>query len=111
MQSNFNSTKSYKRKTKTNRKENNKEEEMSAARKKTPPPQSTIKVIREWFSFGVAIITIVVGVIFWVQKSGDDKYKILEQDIVELKQDLKEITKQNSEILRLIGQLEGKIDR
>tara|TARA_R100001443_G_scaffold109050_1_gene120144 strand:- start:317 stop:649 length:333 start_codon:yes stop_codon:yes gene_type:complete len=110
MQSNFNATKSYKRKTKTNRKENE-EEEMSAARKKTPPPESTIKVIREWFSFGVAIIAIVVGVVFWVQKSGDGKYKVLEQDILELKQDLKEITKQNSEILRLIGQLEGKIDR
>ena len=52
-----------------------------------------------------------VGVVFWVQKSGDGKYKVLEQDILELKQDLKEITKQNSEILRLIGQLEGKIDR
>ena len=101
MQSNFNSTKNYKRKTKTNRKEN-KEDEMSAARKKTPPPQVAIKTIREWFSFGVAIITIVVGVIFWVQKSGDGKYKILEQDILELKQDLKEITKQNSEILRLM---------
>tara|TARA_R110002153_G_scaffold1580_16_gene8160 strand:+ start:17134 stop:17466 length:333 start_codon:yes stop_codon:yes gene_type:complete len=110
MQSNFNSTKSYKRKTKANRKENE-EEEMSAARKNTPPAQSTIKVVREWFSFGVAIITIVVGIVFWVQKSGDGKYKVLEQDILELKQDLKEITKQNSEILRLIGQLEGKIDR
>lgn len=84
---------------------------MSAARKNTPPAQSTIKVVREWFSFGVAIITIVVGIVFWVQKSGDGKYKVLEQDILELKQDLKEITKQNSEILRLIGQLEGKIDR
>lgn len=66
--------------------------------------------IREWISIVVLVLGVVVGSIFWIQKSGDDKYIQLEKEIQILQIDLKQMYDKNSEILRLIGTLEGKME-
>jgi len=70
-----------------------------------------IEKIKDWFTFAIAVITTIVGIIFWVQHSSDDKMRVIETDIVELKQDIKEIEKDSREILRIVGRLEGLIDK
>ena len=50
-------------------------------------------------------------IIFWVQGADDKRIERIEGEVTELKQDIKEITKQNSEILRLIGRIEGTMKR
>ena len=71
---------------------------------------SQIKAIKEWVTFIVAVIAAVSGIIFWVQSTGRVEYDRIEKDIAVLKSDMKDIQRQNGEILRLIGQLEGKIE-
>jgi hypothetical protein len=70
----------------------------------------TIKVIKEWLTFGIAVIVAVSGIIFWVQNVSDSKVERIEKDVAALRTDLKGIQNQNGEILRLIGKLEGKIE-
>ncbi len=70
-----------------------------------------ISMLKEWFSFIVAIVGCIAGVIFWVQSSSNEKYSRLESEISEIRQEVKEITRQNGEILRQIGKLEGLIDK
>tara|TARA_Y100000593_G_scaffold62039_1_gene114994 strand:- start:530 stop:757 length:228 start_codon:yes stop_codon:yes gene_type:complete len=66
---------------------------------------------REWVTFAIAIVAAIASVIFWVQSADDGRIKRVEGEIHELKQDMKEITKQNSEILRLIGRIEGQMSK
>lgn len=68
-------------------------------------------MFKEWFSFIVAVVGCIAGVIFWVQSSSNEKYERLESEISDIRQEVKEITKQNGEILRQIGKLEGLIDK
>ena len=67
--------------------------------------------VKEWFTFGVAVIAAIASFIFWVQSADDQRINRVESEIKELKSDMKEITKQNSEILRLIGRIEGSMKR
>ena len=67
--------------------------------------------VKEWFTFGVAVIAAIASFIFWVQSADDQRISRVESEIKELKSDMKEITKQNSEILRLIGRIEGSMKR
>lgn len=67
--------------------------------------------VKEWFTFGVAIVAAIASFIFWVQSADDQRINRVESEIKELKSDMKEITKQNSEILRLIGRIEGSMKR
>ena len=69
-----------------------------------------IKAIKEWITFIVAVIAAVSGIIFWVQSTGRVEYERIGRDVITIKSDMKEIQKQNADILRLIGQLEGKIE-
>lgn len=69
-----------------------------------------ISALKEWFSFIVAVVGCVAGIIFWVQNSNSKEYEKLEGEIAEIRQEVKEITKQNGEILRQIGKLEGLIE-
>ena len=69
-----------------------------------------ISAFKEWFSFVVAVVGCIAGVIFWVQNSSNKNYERLEGEIAEIRQEVKEITKQNGEILRQIGKLEGLIE-
>ena len=70
----------------------------------------TIKIIKEWLSFAIAVIVAVSGIIFWVQNVSDGKIERIEKDVTALRSDMKDIQNQNGEILRLIGKLEGKIE-
>jgi len=66
---------------------------------------------KEWVTFSIAVVAAIASVIFWVQSADDSRIRHIEGEIKELKQDMKEITKQNSEILRLIGRIEGSMDK
>lgn len=66
--------------------------------------------IKDWFTFIVAVIACVSGVIFWVQSADDPRFLEIERDVYDLKQDIKSIQDDNNEILRIIGQLEGKLE-
>ena len=71
----------------------------------------TFDQIKDWFTFAVAVVSVVAGVIFWVQTSNDGKVERIEEDIVELKTDIKKIQDDNREIIRIMGRLEGLIDK
>ena len=74
-----------------------------------PTATDTIKAIKEWLTFGIAVIAAVSGIIFWVQNVSDAKIERIEKDVTSIRSDMKDIQSQNGEILRLIGKLEGKI--
>tara|TARA_Y100001970_G_C13947588_1_gene706514 strand:+ start:524 stop:721 length:198 start_codon:yes stop_codon:yes gene_type:complete len=61
-------------------------------------------------TFIIAVVAAISGIIFWVQSVGKVDYQRVERDVAEIKVEMKEIQQQNGEILRLIGQLEGKIE-
>ena len=71
----------------------------------------TFNQIKDWFTFAAAVVMCVAGVIFWVQTSNDGKVERIEEDIAELKTDIKKIQDDNREIIRIMGRLEGLIDK
>jgi len=72
---------------------------------------SSVSQVKDWVSFAIVIVAAISGIIFWVQGADDKRINRIEGEVTELKQDIKEITKQNSEILRLIGRIEGAMKR
>ena len=74
-------------------------------------PNTNIGTMKDWFTFVVAVIACVSGVIFWVQTSSDPKFLKIESDIQLLRGEIKNIRDDNSEILRVVGRLEGKLDK
>jgi hypothetical protein len=70
-----------------------------------------INQVKEWFTFAVAVVMCVAGVIFWVESTSDSSIKHLEEDIAEVKSDIKKIQQDNREIIRIMGRLEGLIDK
>lgn len=72
---------------------------------------NNLNQFKEWFTFAVSVVVAIAGVIFWVQSVGDDRINRIETEVKELKSDMKEITKQNSKILRLIGRIEGSMQK
>ena len=72
---------------------------------------NNIDTIKDWFTFIIAVIVCVSGVIFWVQTSNDPKFAKIETDIQVLRGEIKNIRDDNNEILRVIGRLEGKLDK
>ena len=71
--------------------------------------EASLSQAKEWATFVIAVVAAIASVIFWVQSADDDRINRVEGEIKELKQDMKAITKQNSEILRLIGRIEGSM--
>jgi len=69
-----------------------------------------VSALREYILLVVAIITAVAGIIFWVQNVDKDKIERLEHDIELIQADINKIKDNNTEILRVIGRLEGKLD-
>jgi hypothetical protein len=69
-----------------------------------------INSIKDWMTFVAAVIACIAGVIFWVQSSSDPRFEKIEKEITILRQDIKNIRKNNSEILRIVGRLEGKLE-
>jgi hypothetical protein len=71
----------------------------------------TIQNIKDWLALVVALVTFVAGIIFWVQTSSDEKIAVIEKDMSELKADIRGIQADNKEIIRIIGRLEGLIEK
>jgi len=74
-------------------------------------PPNSINSIKDWFTFVVAIITCVAGVIFWVQSSSNHKFDTVEKEISQLKKEITKIREDNSKILRVVGRQEGQLIR
>ncbi len=75
-----------------------------------PSSPVTISMIRDYILLGVAIVTAVAGLIFWIQNVGDDRIERVENEIELIRSDVNKIKDNNTEILRIIGRLEGKLD-
>ena len=73
--------------------------------------KSNISQVKEWTTFAIAIVAAIASIIFWVQSADNDRIQHIEDEVKELKADMKEINKQNSEILRLIGRIEGAMNK
>ena len=73
--------------------------------------KSSISQVKEWVTFAIAIVAAIASIIFWVQSADDERIQHIEDEVKELKVDMKEINKQNSEILRLIGRIEGAMTK
>ena len=71
----------------------------------------TVNQIKEWFTLMVSVVAVVAGVIFWVQTSNDSKIANIERDISDLRLDIRKIQQDNNEIIRIMGRLEGLIDK
>ena len=69
-----------------------------------------LEAVKDWFTLVAAIVTCVAAIIFWIQTSSDTKFDNLQSQVDTLRSDIKSIEKSNSEILRIIGRLEGQID-
>tara|TARA_Y100000034_G_C6861565_1_gene392177 strand:- start:908 stop:1126 length:219 start_codon:yes stop_codon:yes gene_type:complete len=67
--------------------------------------------VKEFFTFAVAVTMCIAGTIFWVQNMGETRIEELKEDIAEIKLDIKEIQENNREIIRIMGRLEGLIDK
>ena len=72
---------------------------------------SAFEKIKDAITFTIAIITCIAGVIFWVQSANDDKISRLESEISQIRVDVKDLEKNTSEILRVVGRLEGRMSR
>jgi uncharacterized protein (UPF0335 family) len=72
---------------------------------------TSLSQVKDWVTFAIAIMAAVASVIFWVQTADNERIERIEEEVYEVKQDMKEITKQNSEILRLIGRIEGAMNK
>ena len=71
----------------------------------------TIRNIKDWFTFAVAVVATVSGVIFWIQRADNDKFERIESKIEAVESDVDKIREDNVEIIRLIGKLEGKLEK
>ena len=71
---------------------------------------ANISNLKEWLTFFAGIIACVAGIIFWVQSSNNPRFEHIESEISILRQDIKNIRVNNSEILRIVGRLEGKLE-
>jgi len=76
----------------------------------TTVTSSGIGIVRDYILLGVAIVTTVAGIIFWIQNVGDDRVERVEHEIELIRVDIDKIKDNNTEILRIIGRLEGKLD-
>jgi hypothetical protein len=70
-----------------------------------------LRNVKDWFTFAVAVIATVSGVIFWIQRADNDKFERIETKIEAVEADVDKIREDNVEIIRLIGKLEGKLER
>jgi len=69
-----------------------------------------IQTLKEWFTFIIAVVACVAGVIFWVQTINDPKFEELEGQITILREEIYKIREDNHKILLIVGRLEGKLE-
>ena len=70
-----------------------------------------ISAVKDWLTFIIAVTVAVAGVIFWVQNINEPKFEEIEKEIQLLRGDISQIRVNNNEILRIVGRLEGKLER
>ncbi len=70
-----------------------------------------LQVLKDWFTLIMAIVATIAGVIFWVQSINDPKFEEIEKEIQLLRDDIVQIRVNNNEILRIVGKLEGKLEK
>jgi len=70
----------------------------------------SLKDLKDYILLSMAVISAIAGIIFWVQSSNDEKISRLDRDIEVIQVDINKIKDNNTEILRVIGRLEGKLD-
>ena len=58
---------------------------------------NTFEKLKDVATFVIAIVTCIAGVIFWVQSANDDNIKRLEGEIAQIRVDVKDLEKNNSE--------------
>ena len=69
-----------------------------------------INQIKEWFTFVIAVVACIAGIIFWVQTINDPKFDELDDQITILREEVYKIREDNNKILRIVGRLEGKLE-
>ena len=69
-----------------------------------------LQSLKEWLTLIIATVATIAGVIFWIQSSNDPKFEEIEEEIQMLREDITQIRVNNSEILRIVGRLEGKLE-
>jgi hypothetical protein len=72
---------------------------------------NSVQDLKDWFVFIIAIVSCVAAAIFWIQSANDTDIVRIEDEIQLLRNDIDSIRKNNNEILRIVGRLEGKIDK
>ena len=72
---------------------------------------NNIQTIKEWFTVIVATVATIAGVIFWVQSINEPKFEEIEKEIQLLRNDINQIRVNNNEILRIVGRVEGKLEK
>tara|TARA_R110002020_G_scaffold243800_1_gene457401 strand:- start:635 stop:871 length:237 start_codon:yes stop_codon:yes gene_type:complete len=70
---------------------------------------STLEKVKDWITLSVAVVTCIVGIVFWVQSASNSKFERVEQQITELKAEINQIRQDNNRILRVVGRLEGRL--
>ena len=65
------------------------------------PPNNTLRNIKDWFSFAVAVVATVSGVIFWIQRADNDKFERIESKIEAVESDVDKIREDNVEIINI----------
>ena len=71
---------------------------------------SNIQTVKEWFTFVIAVVACIAGIIFWVQTINDPKFDELDDQITILREEVYKIREDNNKILRIVGRLEGKLE-
>lgn len=73
-----------------------------------------VKTLGGWV---VALVMMVLGAVFWIQNSGDNKYfpklagENLQAQIQELDDDMEKVQNQNGEMLRILYEMKGARNR
>ena len=75
------------------------------------PTKETFRNIKDWFTLVISFVACVAAVIFWIQQSSDHKFDHIEKEVAGLRSDINKMRDNNNEILRIIGRLEGKLER
>lgn len=76
-----------------------------------------LELVKSLGGWVVAVVMVVLSAVFWIQGAGDDKYypklkgEQLEQQVTKLEEKLDKIDGKGDQILQLIYELRGSMDR
>ncbi len=70
-----------------------------------------LQAFKDWFTVIVTAVATIVGIILWIQSINDPKFLEIEKEMQLLRQEVVKIRDNNNEILRIVGRLEGKLEK